>query len=130
MVQIKTPEQYINEENIIKSSGKYISVISKSAIIIGGKQALEAVGNALFNSLNESGVSYKTELVTGFCTKKAIQILTAITKEAEVGVVVGVGGGSVLDIAKAVAEDSHLPVVTIPTIAATCAAWSALTVIY
>ncbi|MDF2857898.1 MAG: gldA2, partial [Neobacillus sp.] len=32
--------------------------------------------------------------------------------------------------AKAVAEDSHLPVVTIPTIAATCAAWSALTVIY
>jgi glycerol dehydrogenase-like iron-containing ADH family enzyme len=130
MVQIKTPEKYINEENIIQSAGKYISAISPRAIIIGGKTALETVGERFFQSLLDSGVLFNTEQFSGYATKEAIDYLTEITKGIDIGVVVGVGGGSVLDVAKAVAENSGLPVVTIPTIAATCAAWSALSVIY
>lgn len=130
MIQIKSPNQYINEENIIRLSGKYIFTISDQALIIGGKRALDVVGNELFNSLIENGVTYSAEIFSGFCTNQAIQKYTEMTKEAGVGVIVGVGGGSVLDVVKAVAENNQLPVVTIPTIAATCAAWSALSVIY
>lgn len=130
MIQIKAPDLYINEENIIRSSGKYISLISYKALIIGGNQALEAAGNELFNSLNQNGILYDTEIFSGFCTNQAIQTYSNIAKKNHAGVVIGVGGGSVLDVAKAVAENTNLPVVTIPTIAATCAAWSALTVIY
>lgn len=130
MVQIKTPENYINKENIILSAGKYISAISTRALIVGGKTALEKAGKEFFNSLQESGVVFQTERFTGYCTKKVIQELTELTKKGNIGVVVGIGGGSVLDVAKAVAEKSGIPIVTIPTIAATCAAWSALSVIY
>lgn len=130
MIQIKAPDLYVNEENIIRSSGKYTSLISYKALIIGGNQALEVAGNELFNSLNENGVLYDTEIFSGFCTNHAIQTYSDIAKTNHSGVVIGVGGGSVLDVAKAVAENTNLPVVTIPTIAATCAAWSALTVIY
>ncbi|NDL65807.1 oxidoreductase [Acerihabitans arboris] len=45
-------------------------------------------------------------------------------------VVIGVGGGAVLDTAKVVARRLGVPLVAIPTIAATCAAWTPLSVWY
>ena len=54
--------------------------------------------------------------------------LCAQAGDAEV--VIGVGGGSALDTAKAVAARLSRPFVAIPTIAATCAAWTPLSVWY
>ncbi len=130
MFNIKAPERYLNEENSVLLAGQYISAISKKAIVIGGKKALEKAGKDLFTSLDEAGITYQTERLSGYCTKQAIENYTELTKQAEVGVVIGVGGGRVLDVVKAVADHTDLPVVTIPTIAATCAAWSALSVVY
>lgn len=43
---------------------------------------------------------------------------------------IGVGGGALLDTAKALARRLGLPFVAAPTIAATCAAWTPLSVWY
>jgi glycerol dehydrogenase len=45
-------------------------------------------------------------------------------------VVVGVGGGKAIDTAKAAADKAGVSVVTVPTIAGTCAATTALSVVY
>lgn len=45
-------------------------------------------------------------------------------------VVIGVGGGTLLDSAKVLARRTGVPLVAIPTIAATCAAWTPLSVWY
>jgi glycerol dehydrogenase len=48
----------------------------------------------------------------------------------EADVIVGIGGGKALDAAKLLGYQRQLPVVTIPTSAATCAAWTALSNVY
>ena len=49
---------------------------------------------------------------------------------SDASVVIGVGGGAVMDTVKAVARRLGVPFVGIPTIAATCAAWTPLSVWY
>jgi glycerol dehydrogenase len=44
--------------------------------------------------------------------------------------IIGVGGGKALDAAKLVAHQGNLAIATIPTSAATCAAWTALSNVY
>lgn len=52
------------------------------------------------------------------------------TAAAPVDVIVGIGGGKVLDVAKAAGDLAGVPVVTVPTSAATCACAATLSVLY
>lgn len=59
-----------------------------------------------------------------------INRLQALSQEMKTDVIIGVGGGKSLDTAKATAHYMKLPVVVVPTVAATDAPCSALSVIY
>jgi glycerol dehydrogenase-like iron-containing ADH family enzyme len=64
------------------------------------------------------------------CCEAALARLESNATEHRADLIIGVGGGKCLDLAKLVAYRLRLPVVTIPTSAATCAAWTALSNIY
>jgi len=130
MITIRTPEIYINEPDILKSAGEYIVKLGKSALIVGGITALSVAGEELSSSLKASGVKFEVNEFKGYCTLDNIEKYTSLVKELNVDILIGVGGGRVLDLVKVVGERSNVNVVTVPTIAATCAAWSALTVVY
>jgi glycerol dehydrogenase len=130
MITIKTPNKYINEPNILKSAGEYITKLGKHALIVGGKTALSVVGKEFLNSLKNSDISYVIKEFQGYPTYNAIEEISSLAVDVEADIIIGVGGGRVLDTIKAVGEKINLPVVTVPTIGATCAAWSALTVVY
>ncbi|WP_010235466.1 iron-containing alcohol dehydrogenase family protein [Clostridium arbusti] len=130
MIKIKAPEAYINEENILREGGKYISKLGNHALIIGGKRALDIAEEDFLKSLSDEKIKYEVETFQGYCTLANIDKYADLANELGVDLIIGVGGGRVLDTVKAVGEKTNLPVVTVPTIAATCAAWSALSVIY
>jgi len=68
-------------------------------------------------------------LFKGHCSERDVNDLVQQAGDDR-AVVIGLGGGALLDTAKAVARRLGLPVVAIPTIAATCAAWTPLSVWY
>jgi glycerol dehydrogenase len=64
------------------------------------------------------------------CSETAIARIQAAISDHQADVIVGIGGGKALDLAKLLAFQRRLPVITIPTSGATCAAWTALSNVY
>lgn len=63
------------------------------------------------------------------CSEQQVRRLQQLAGDDR-AVIIGLGGGRVLDTAKALSRRLDLPFVAIPTIAATCAAWTPLSVWY
>ena len=71
-----------------------------------------------------------TVLYGNDCTSETIHRIAEHAKSLNIDMIFGMGGGKALDTAKGVAYVMALPVFTFPTIAATCAATTALSVVY
>lgn len=82
-------------------------------------------------SLTQSDVQFDVYLLQGECTREAIAHHQREIAQRGVHFVLGVGGGRVMDCAKAVADGlDNGQAATLPTIAATCAAWSPISILY
>jgi uncharacterized oxidoreductase len=66
----------------------------------------------------------------GACTDARTQDLVNRVSETEAQVVIAVGGGKVSDLGKTVANQTKRPIIILPTLAATCSAYTPLSVIY
>ena len=100
-------------------------------LLIGGAHALAAAGDALATALCGSSLEIIDTVIYGTdCTMDNIHRWAAHAKALSVDMIFGMGGGKALDTAKGAAYEAGLPVFTFPTIAATCAAYTALSVVY
>jgi glycerol dehydrogenase len=124
------PAQYVNRAGIIRKAGECIAPWGRRALISGGKNALAASEEPLIKSLAKSGIAWQEILFTGESCPSNIARIKSQAQKGKAQVIIGVGGGKSLDTAKQAAADLGLPVVCIPTIAATCAASTALSIIY
>ena len=66
----------------------------------------------------------------GVCTDQRVQKLEAQVLDNHLEAIVAVGGGKVADLGKALAHKMALPVIILPTLAATCAPCTPLSVMY
>jgi glycerol dehydrogenase len=97
---------------------------------MGGKTALNACGSLVEASLKDHHVGWQTEAFGGECSDTEISRLASVAKATAADLVIAAGGGKVIDTGKAVSHDLNIPVIVVPTIAATDAPCSAITVIY
>ena len=122
--------RYVQEENLLSRAGDEIARLGRSPLIVGDDTALGIVRDALIPSVERSCDKYEIVVHNGTCNDERA---TEIAEEAKVGgydVIVGVGGGVIMDFSKLCGHFAEMPVVNIPTSAATCAAYTPLSVRY
>ena len=100
------------------------------ALIVAGRSAIRLLTETWQQTFREAGMSYEVFAFRGECTAAEILRGAAAARSLNARVVIGAGGGKVLDAARAIASDLALPVVNCPTIASSDAPCSALSVIY
>lgn len=103
----------------------------KRILLLGGHKALAAGEKLLRQALQGSKLEIvRVEHYGKDCTYERISELAKLAEELKADMIFGMGGGRALDTAKGAAWEARLPVFTFPTIAATCAATTALSVVY
>ncbi|GAB6139195.1 glycerol dehydrogenase [Halanaerobaculum tunisiense] len=127
---MRTPSRYVQGEDAISEIKEHVENLGDSFLIIASKTAMKVTKNKIKESFQDSNADLKFELFNGQCTMSEINRLKKIVEENNIEVIVGVSGGQTLDTAKSVAYYEDLPVVICPTVAATDAPCTALSVIY
>lgn len=123
------------------SPGKYISgfdnlhLLGKEVSRMGGKPAIlldkniEKIVSTGINSITEQ-MEYEIIYFNGECSFEEIHRIKNEVIEKKCDILVGFGGGKLMDATKAAGYDAKVKIVTVPTIAATCAAWSSHSAMY
>lgn len=122
--------RYVQEAGAIEKCGEEVLRLGRAPFIIGGKTALSVAGERITDSILKSCKKYETAVYTGTCNDEEARRFSEYAKNNGFDVIVGVGGGVMMDFAKLCGYYSELPVLNIPTSCATCAAYTPLSVRY
>ena len=118
------------EQGLLPQLGEEIARFGKKVLIVAGPRSWDAVKDQLEPALKEAGVDYQLEIWTGWCSNEAADELTEKAHAFGAEEIVGVGGGKIMDLAKATGETAGLGTVNIPTSASTCAPFTCMSVMY
>ena len=124
------PGKYVQGPGAIHEIGELVVSLGKSVLVLGDEFVLNLTQTDINTSLSEKQLSCTFEQFRGECSKVEIARVKKVAEQNKADVIVGVGGGKALDTAKAAATMLKLPIIIVPTIAATDAPTSALAVIY
>ncbi|MES1261606.1 MAG: glycerol dehydrogenase [Acidobacteriota bacterium] len=127
-----SPGRYSQGPNATAFLGEEIRTLGLEgpALIIAGRSAAALLSSTWETSLGQAGLEYRVLGFRGECSSPEIARGKAAATETGARLIIGAGGGKVLDTARAVASDLGLPVVNCPTIASSDAPCSALSVVY
>ena len=124
------PRRYIQGRGVLASLGKHVAELGSQPLVIADENVWKLAGDRLTTSFQDAGVEFRREVFGGVCSHREIDRITEVAKGGSADVVVGVGGGTTLDTAKAVGHQAGIAWATVPTVASTDAPTSALSVVY
>lgn len=96
-------------------------------LVLHGNDSWEAAKPYL-PDLSEFDSTY--EYYGGVCTDQRTSEVVALFQKSKTEAIVAVGGGKITDLAKQAAHQLRCPVIILPTLASTCAAYTPLSVMY
>lgn len=124
------PKRYIQRPGIIKEAGSYLAPFGQRPLILGDELVLSLIRPLLEPQMALVGLHPTFILFGEECSLKEVHRLMEIARQENLDLIVGTGGGRAIDTSRVVAEKLKLPLITIPTSAATCSAASAVAVVY
>ncbi len=125
-----SPGKYVQGAGEMKKLYDYAKGYGKKALVLITESGYKRIGVTVESSFAGQDFELVFDYFNGECSKNEINRLIKIMEEKGCDLVIGIGGGKILDTSKAVAYYCKTPVLICPTIASTDAPCSALSVIY
>lgn len=123
------PGNYITGFNNICEIGKHIKKLAVKVTILIDKNVENVIKN-IYKCLENEGINFEIEYFRGECCYEEIDRIKNMISNKKSDAIVGIGGGKLLDAAKAAGYRVGVKIITVPTVAATCAAWSSHSAVY
>src|SRR6187200_1606595 len=113
------PARYTQGPNATEQLGQEIRNLGLEgpALIVAGRSAIRLLEEVWVRTFAEARMEYQVFAFAGECTASEVRRGGEAAIAMKARVVIGAGGGKVLDAARAIAADLSLPVVNCPTIA-------------
>ncbi|MCK6880095.1 iron-containing alcohol dehydrogenase [Enterobacter bugandensis] len=128
MNSIELPGKYVQGVENLSSLQKHIAHLADKWLVFVDHSVISLL--FYFDSNNDYSLFFHKEMFEGECSRNEISRLAQIAEKHQCTGVIGIGGGKVLDTAKAVANVNGLHNVLVPTSASTNAATSTRSAIY
>jgi glycerol dehydrogenase len=127
-----SPSRYSQGKNATAVLGQEMAGLGLRgpALIVAGRSAVRLLSSTWQRTFGEAGLRHAVHPFGGECSLAEIERVKQAARQQQAQVIVGAGGGKVLDTARAAAAGLDLPVVNCPTVASSDAPCSALSVIY
>lgn len=127
---MRAPSKYVQGKDALLEVYENTKDLGRSFLFVCSNSGYKAAKPKIDKSFANSGIKVIYEVFSGISSTGEIERMRKIVKENNIEVVGGIGGGSAIDTAKATAYYEKLPVVIMPTVAATDAPCTGLSVIY
>jgi glycerol dehydrogenase len=124
------PHKYVQGRGILKELGNYLKPLGRRPLLLWDECVKGIVGKTVLESLGQAGVEPLEVMFQGEATREERDRVGQLARQHAADISVGLGGGKILDVAKAVAVDVGLKMVTCPTIASNDSPTSAASVWY
>lgn len=123
--------RYIQDKNAV---GRFLAAEAEragtKAFVLYGYNGYQAAHEKIDHALSEADFPYKNRLFHSTCCLENAEELAGEIREGGYDLVIGVGGGVLMDTAKLTAERAGTAIITVPTSSATCAAFTPHSVMY
>ena len=124
------PTRYIQGSGEMASIAEHSVSLGKNAFILISENGIKRYGQGIEDGFKEKEIPFTFVVFQGEASHQEVKRLREEYAKLGCDFIVGVGGGKIIDTAKAVAHFENCPVVICPTIASTDAPCSALSVLY
>lgn len=124
------PARVIKGWQAIADGIEAIGYLGKRPLIVAGDRTLALIKTKIQPLLDAQQIQSAKVSYTPDCSESSLAHLQQAATAHKADMIIGSGGGKCLDAAKLLAYQLQIPVITIPTSAATCAAWTALSNVY
>lgn len=112
-----SPSRYFQGPGAIDLLGQLLVCYSRAPVLLMDSSVRDLIGDRVSLVCADAGVEPTVLIASGEVTYASIDQLLSDCFENQPTVVVGLGGGKVLDSAKALSQRLGVPVITVPTIA-------------